>query len=102
MKMTKTMLAAAVMTAAFAFSAVAADPWYEGNNVAVSGTGTASVTYRSESATTAWLDIAVADGATATLTSLVNARRPKNWAVMSTQNAIRAQYAKPGNSLIIR
>ena len=75
MKMIKTMIAAVVLAAAFAFTAVA-DVWYEGNNVTVSGTGTASVTYRSESATTAWLDITVADGATASLTSLVNTSDP--------------------------
>ena len=74
MKM-KTWVAAVVMAAAFAFSAVA-DVWYEGNNVTVSGTGTASVTYRSESETTAWLDITVEDDATATLTSLVNTNNP--------------------------
>ena len=75
MKM-KTLIAAVSVAAAFAFSAVADDVWYEGNNVTVSGTGTASVTYRSESETTAWLDITVADGATATLTSLVNTSDP--------------------------
>ena len=72
MKMIKTMIAAVAMAAAFAFSAVAADVWYEGNGVTVSGTGTASVTYRSESETTAWLDITVADGATASLTAFTN------------------------------
>ena len=71
MKM-KTLIAAAALAAAFAFSAVADDVWYEGNGVTVSGTGAASVTYRSESETSAWLDITVADDATATLTSLVN------------------------------
>ncbi len=76
MKMIKTMMAVAVMAAAFAFSAVAADVWYDGNNVTVSGTGTASVTYQSETETTARLDITVADGATATLTSLVNTSDP--------------------------
>ena len=75
MKM-KTLIAAVSVAAAFAFSAVAADVWYEGNNVKVSGTGTASVTYRSESETTAWLDITVEDDATATLTSLVNTNSP--------------------------
>ena len=68
----KTMIAAVSMAAAFAFSAVADDVWYEGNGVTVSGTGTASVTYRSESETAAWLDITVAADAEATLTSLAN------------------------------
>ena len=72
MKM-KTLIAAVAMAAAFAFSAVADDVWYEGNGVTVSGAGVVpSVTYRSESETTAWLDITVADGATAELTSLAN------------------------------
>ena len=71
MKM-KTLIAAVAMVAAFAFSAVADDVWYEGNDITVSGTGAASVTYRSASETSAWLDITVADGATATLTSLAN------------------------------
>ena len=76
MKM-KTMIAVVAMVAAFAFSAVADDVWYEGlDGVTVSGVGAASVTYRSESETAAWLDITVADGATATLTSLVNTSDP--------------------------
>jgi len=69
----KALIAAVSMAAAFAFSAVADDVWsYEGNGVTVSGTGAASVTYRSESETAAWLDITVAAGAEATLTSLAN------------------------------
>ena len=73
MKMIKTLIAAVSVVAAFAFSAVADDVWsYEGNDVTVSGTGAASVTYRSESETTAWLDITVAAGNEATLTSLAN------------------------------
>ena len=71
MKM-KTLTAAAAMAAAFAFSAVADDVWYEENGVTVSGTGAASVTFRSESETSAWLDITVADDASATLTSMAN------------------------------
>ena len=71
MKM-KTLTAAAAMAAAFAFSAVADDVWYEENGVTVSGTGAASVTYRSESETSAWLDITVADDASASLTSIAN------------------------------
>ena len=71
MKM-KTLTAAAALAAAFAFSAVADDVWYEGNGVTVSGTGAASVTFRSESETSAWLDITVADDASATLTSMAN------------------------------
>ena len=69
---TKTLIAAVVMAAAFAFSAVADDVWYEENGVTVSGTGAASVTFRSESETSAWLDITVADDASATLTSMAN------------------------------
>ena len=76
MKMIKAMIAAVSMAAAFAFSAVADDVWYDADGITVSGTGTASVTYRSESETTAWLDITVADGATASLTSLVNTSDP--------------------------
>ena len=68
----KTLMAAVSMAAAFAFSAVADDVWYEGNGVTVSGTGAASVAYRSESETAAWLDITVADGAEASLTSIAN------------------------------
>ena len=70
MKM-KTRVAAAVIAAAFAFSAVADDVWYEGlDGVTVSGTGAASVAYRSESETNAWLHITVEDGVEATLTSI--------------------------------
>ena len=65
----KAVFAVGFLAAAFALSAKA-DTWYEGNGVVVSGTGTASVTYRSESETSAWLDITVEEGATATLTSL--------------------------------
>ena len=54
MKM-KTLIAAVAMAAAFAFSAVADDVWYEESGVTVSGTGAASVAYRSESETSAWL-----------------------------------------------
>ncbi|MBR3221590.1 MAG: hypothetical protein IKF72_05090 [Kiritimatiellae bacterium] len=71
MKM-KTRLAVVSMAAAFAFCAVADDVWYEGIDVTVSGIGVASVAYRSESETSAWLDITVADGAEATLTSIAN------------------------------
>ena len=71
MKM-KTLIAAVAMAVAFAFSAVADDVWYEGNDITVSGTGSASVTYRSASETSAWLDITVADGAEASLTSIAN------------------------------
>ena len=70
--MIKTLIAAVSVAAAFAFSAVADDVWYEGNGVTVSGTGAASVTFRSESETSAWLDITVADDASATLTSIAN------------------------------
>ena len=69
----KARIVAVSMAAAFAFSAVADDVWYEGNGVTVSGAGVVpSVTYRSESETTAWLDITVADGATAELKSLTS------------------------------
>ena len=71
MKM-KTLIAAVSMAAAFAFSAVADDVWYDADGVTVSGTGAASVTYRSDTETTAWLDITVADGTNATLTALAN------------------------------
>ena len=72
MKM-KTMISSVVMAAAFAFSAVADDVWYNANGVTVSGAGVVpSVAYRSESETTAWLDITVADGATAELKSLTS------------------------------
>ena len=70
--MIKTLIAAVSMAAAFAFSAVADDVWYEENGVTVSGTGAASVTFRSESETSAWLDITVADDASASLTSIAN------------------------------
>ena len=63
-------IAAGFMATAFAVSAVAADVWYEGNGVTISGTGAASVAYRSETTTNAWLDITVAEGVEATLTSL--------------------------------
>ena len=71
MKM-KTLIAAAALAVAFTFSAVADDVWYEENGVTVSGTGAASVTFRSESETSAWLDITVADDASASLTSIAN------------------------------
>ena len=69
---TKTLIAAVAMAATFALSVEADDVWYDVDGVTVSGTGTASVTYRSESETSAWLDITVADGDEATLTSIAN------------------------------
>ena len=62
------MIGVAVATAISAM----ADTWYEGNGVTVSGTGAASVAYRSESETSAWLDITVADDASASLTAFTN------------------------------
>ena len=64
----KVVVAAGFLAVAFAFSAKA-DTWYDDNGVTVEGSGSATVTYRSES-TGVWLDITVADGAEATLTSL--------------------------------
>ena len=46
-----------------------ADTWYDDNGVTVEGSGSATVAYRSESSGV-WLDITVAEGAEATLTSL--------------------------------
>ena len=46
-----------------------ADTWYDDNGVTVEGSGSATVAYRSESSGV-WLDITVAEGDTATLTSL--------------------------------
>ena len=57
-----------ILAAAFALSATA-DTWYDDNGVTVEGTGSATVAYRSESSGV-WLDITVAQGAEATLTSL--------------------------------
>ena len=68
MTTSKTMIVAGFLVAFFAFSAKA-DTWYDDNGVTVEGTGTASVAYRSES-DGVWLDITVAEGDTATLTSL--------------------------------
>ena len=65
----KTIIVSGILAAVFAVS-VEADVWYDGNGVTVSGTGVASVAYRDETSTNAWLDITVADGAEATLTSL--------------------------------
>ena len=65
----KTIIASGILAAVFAISAEA-DVWYDGNGVTVSGIGEVSVTYRSETETNAWLDITVAAGAEATLTSL--------------------------------
>lgn len=65
----KTIIASGILAAFFAVSAES-DVWYDGNGVTVSGTGEASVAYRGETATNAWLDITVADGAEATFTSL--------------------------------
>ena len=64
----KVVVAAGFLAVAFAFSAKA-DTWYNDNGVTVEGSGTASVAYRSET-TGVWLDITVAEGAEATLTSL--------------------------------
>ena len=69
MKM-KTLIASVSMAAAFAVFAEEPSVWYDADGVTVSGTGVASVAYRSESETAAWLDITVADGAEATLTAL--------------------------------
>ena len=69
MKM-KTLIASVSMAAAFAAFAEEPSVWYDADGVTVSGTGVASVAYRSESETAAWLDITVADGAEATLTAL--------------------------------
>ena len=63
----KRLMIAVMMTAAFA---AFADVWYDENGVVVSGIGAASVTYRSESETNAWLDVSVAEGIEATLTAL--------------------------------
>ena len=60
-----------ILAAVFAVSAKA-DVWYEGNGVTVNGTGSASVSYTSETETSARLDITVADDSTATLTSLTS------------------------------
>ena len=68
----KVMVAGGILAAIFAVSAEESSVWYEGNGVTVSGVGEASVSYRSASETSAWLDITVADGATAELTSLAN------------------------------
>ena len=46
--------------------------WYNGDGVVAFGVGEASVAYRSDTDTTAWLDITVADGAEATLTALTS------------------------------
>ena len=32
----------------------------------------------------------------------IDANRTKNWAVVTTQNTIRAQYTKPGTKLLVR
>ena len=66
----KVMVAGGILAAIFAVSAEESSVWYEGNGVTVSGVGEASVSYRSASETSAWLDITVADGAEASLTAL--------------------------------
>ena len=66
--MTKRAIVAGFLVAAFAFSAKA-DTWYDDNGVTVEGSGSATVAYRSESSGV-WLDITVAEGTEATLTSL--------------------------------
>ena len=62
-------IAAGVLSAALSTSA---EVWYDADGVVVSGVGEASVVYRSESETNAWLDITVAAEGEATLTALTN------------------------------
>ena len=52
-------------------AAVGSSVWYDEDGVVVFGIGAASVNYRSESPTNAWLDITVGAGDEATLTALM-------------------------------
>ena len=66
----------------------------------------ASITLRmiSEPGETSGMDILTCSGTIggSGTTWSIDARRPQNWAVEATSNAIRVQYTKPGNLLIIR
>jgi hypothetical protein len=51
---------------------------------------------------TSSMDIITCSGTGSGTAWNIDARRPKNWSVVTTQNAIRALYTKPGMVIIIQ